>query len=72
MPVHLPHSGNFQVIAVVGFIVLVVLCARFWRVTLTIVAALLIGAGLVALNIIVDLRLLHAAAGFLHWLGRVL
>ena len=72
MPVYLPHSGNFQVIAVFGFIVLVVLCARFWRVTLTIIAALLIWAGLITLNVIVDLRLLHAAAGFLHWLGRVM
>ena len=72
MPVYLPHSGNFQVIAVFGLIVRVVLCARFRRATLTIIAALLIGAGLIALNVIVDLRLLHLVAGLLHWLGRVL
>jgi hypothetical protein len=72
MPVILPHSGDFQVIAVFSIGLLVVLCARYWRVTLAIVTALLIGAGLVALNVIVDVRLLHMVIGFLHGLGRAM
>ena len=66
MPVYLPHSGDYQAIALVGVGFLGLLCARYWRVTLTVVAALLISAGLIALNVIVDLRLLHLLLGYLH------
>jgi hypothetical protein len=66
MPVYLPHSSDFQVLAVFGIVVLVVLCARFWRVVLAAVAALLIAAGLIALSVVLDLRLLHFVTGFLH------
>jgi hypothetical protein len=65
MPVYLPHSGDFQVIAVFGIVVLAILCARFWRVVLALVAALLIVAGLVALDVILDLRLVHFVIGLL-------
>jgi hypothetical protein len=72
MPVILPHSGDYQVIALFSIGLLVVLCARYWRATLAIVTALLIGAGLIALNVIVDLRLLHMVTSFLDGLGRVM
>jgi hypothetical protein len=66
MPAYLPHSGDDQAIAVLGIGFLGLLCARYWRITLAIAAALLIGAGLVALNVILDLRVLHQVIGYLH------
>ena len=72
MPVYLPHSADSQAIAFLGVGFLVILCARYWRVTLAIVAALLIGAGLIALNVILDLRVLHQLIGFLGELRHVL
>jgi len=71
MPIYLSHSGDYQVIALVGVGFLGLLCARYWRVTLAVVTALLIGAGLIALNVIVDLRVLHQAIGWLDQLRRL-
>jgi hypothetical protein len=71
MPAYLPHSGDEQAIAVLGIGFLGLLCARYWRVTLTIATALLIGAGLVALNVILDLRVLHQVIGYLQELRRL-
>jgi hypothetical protein len=72
MPVYLPHSADYQAITFLGIGFLGILCARYWRITLAIVAALLIGAGLIALNVILDLRVLHQVIGFLAELRHVL
>ncbi|HEX3711457.1 MAG TPA: hypothetical protein VHV09_01585 [Trebonia sp.] len=66
MPAYLPHSGDYQAIAVLGIGFLGILCARYWRVTLAIATALLIAAGLITLNVILDLRVLHQVIGYLH------
>jgi hypothetical protein len=66
MSAYFPHSGADQAIAVIGIGFLAILCARYWRSTLTIAAALAIAAGLIALNVIVDLRALHTVVGYLH------
>jgi hypothetical protein len=66
MSAYFPHTGDFQAIAFISIGFLAILCARYWRITLTILVALLIGAGLIALNVIVDLRVLHSVIGYLH------
>jgi hypothetical protein len=62
-----------QVLIVLLAIVVVGLCARFWRILSAIAAALIITAGLVALNFIVDVRVLHALVGYMtglrHFIG---
>jgi hypothetical protein len=58
MPVH--------ILIVLLAIVVIGLCARYWRVFAAIAAALIITAGLVALNVIVDVRVVHHLVGYLH------
>jgi hypothetical protein len=71
MPIHLPQTGDFQVVAVFSLVVLGALCARYWRATLAVAAAVLIVAGLIALNVVLDLRVLHQLAGYLHDIRQV-
>lgn len=70
MPVHLLHSGDEQAIALLVIIV-GALCARSWRITRAMVTALLIGAGLIGLTVIVNLYILHQIGGYLGDLGHV-
>jgi hypothetical protein len=60
MPIH--------VLIVLLAIVVVGLCARFWRILSAIAAALIITAGLVALNFIVDVRVMHAIVSYVSGL----
>jgi hypothetical protein len=66
MPIHLPHPGDAQVVAVFSLVVLGALSARYWRVTLAIATTVLIAAGLIALNVILDIRVLHQLTEYLH------
>ncbi len=65
MPVH--------VLIVLLAIVVIGLCARLWRILSAIASALIITAGVVALLVIVDLRILHMVIGYLvdlrHFFG---
>jgi hypothetical protein len=62
-----------QVLIFLLAIVVIGLCARYWRIFAAIAVALSITAGLVALNVIVDVRVLHHLIGYLvevrHYLG---
>jgi hypothetical protein len=62
-----------QVLIFLLAIVVIGLCARYWRIFAAIAAALIITAGLVALNVIVDVRVLHHLIGYVlevrHYLG---
>jgi multisubunit Na+/H+ antiporter MnhB subunit len=71
MPVHLLLAGDDQAIVLL-VIIFGVLVVRRWRVTRAIVTALLIGAGLVALTVIVDLYILHQITGYLSKLGHII
>jgi len=70
MPIHLLHSDGGQAIAL---LVLIVggICVRYWRITLSIAAALLIGTALIALGVITDLRIAHEVIMYLRDLGRI-
>jgi hypothetical protein len=72
MPIHLLHSASDQAVIALFGIVFTGLCVRYWRVTLAILAALLIGAALIALSVIVDLHMIHGIAGYLHKLGDII
>ena len=69
MPNHLLHSDGGQTIAL---LVLIVggICVRYWRITLSIAAALLIGTALIALSVITDLHIAHQVTMYLRDLGR--
>jgi multisubunit Na+/H+ antiporter MnhB subunit len=71
MPVHLLHAGNDQAIALL-VIIFGVLCVRRWRIARAIVTALLIGAGLIALTVTVDLYILHHITGYLGKLAHII
>jgi hypothetical protein len=71
MPVHLLHAGDDQAVALL-VIILGVLAARRWRTARAVAAALLIGAGLMALTATVDLYILHQVTGYLSRLGRII
>jgi hypothetical protein len=71
MPVHLLQSGDDQAIVLL-VITVGALCARRWRITRTTVTALLIGAGLIGLTVVVNLYILHYIAGYLTKLGHVI
>jgi hypothetical protein len=71
MPVHLLHSGDDQAIVLL-VIIFGALCARRWHITRAVVTALLIGAGLISLTVIVDLYILHQIAGYLTKLGHII
>ena len=69
MPIHHLHSDGGQAIALFALIVAGI-CARYWRITLSIVAALLICCALIALSVITDLHVAHQVTMYLHALGR--
>jgi galactitol-specific phosphotransferase system IIC component len=69
MPNHLLHSDGGQAIALLVLIVSGI-CVRYWRITLAIAAALLIGTALVALSVITDLHIAHQFSMYLRDLGR--
>jgi len=69
MPNHLLHSDGGQAIALLVFIVGGI-CARYWRITLSVVAALLICCALIALSVITDLHVAHQVTMYLRDLGR--
>jgi hypothetical protein len=48
-----------QLLIALLVIVVVGLCAQYWRIMFAIAAALIIVAGLIQLNVIIDLRILH-------------
>ena len=70
MPIHLLHSDGGQAIAVLVVIVGGI-CVRYWRITLAIAAALLIGSALIALSVITDLHIAHQVTLYLRDLGRI-
>ena len=70
MPNHLLHSDGGQAIALLALIVGGI-CVRYWRITLSIVAALFIGTALIALSVITDLHITHQVTLYLHDLGRI-
>lgn len=70
MPIHLLHSDGGQAIALFALIVGGI-CARYWQITLSIVAALLIGSALIALSVITDLHIAHQVTTYLRDLGRI-
>jgi hypothetical protein len=69
MPIHLLHSDGGQAL---GLFALIAggICVRYWRITLAIAAALLIGAALIALSVITDLHIAHQVTMHLRDLGR--
>jgi hypothetical protein len=69
MPNHLLHSDGGQAIALLVLIVSGI-CVRYWRITLSIVAALLIGGVLIGLSVITDLHIAHQVTMYLRDLGR--
>jgi hypothetical protein len=71
MPVHLLHAGDDQAVALL-VIIFGVLAVRRWRTARAVVAALLIGAGLMALTATVDLYILHQVTGYLSRLVRII
>jgi hypothetical protein len=71
MPIHLPHPGDLQVVAVFSLVVLGALCVRYWRATLAVATAMVIVAGLIALNVVLDLRILHQLGEYLHDIRQV-
>jgi hypothetical protein len=77
MPSHLLHSAHFfsasdQALIALSGIVFTGLCVRYWRITLTILAALLLGAALIALSVVVDLHIIREITGYLHDLGHLI
>jgi hypothetical protein len=70
MPIHLLHSGDGQAIALLVLIVSGI-CVRYWRITLSIAAALLICTAFIALSVITDLRITHEVTMYLRDLGRI-
>ena len=71
MPIHhLLHSDGGQAITLFALIVGGI-CVRYWRITLSIAAALLIGTALIALSVITDLHITHQVTMYLHDLGRM-
>ena len=70
MPNHLLHSDGGQAIALLALIVGGI-CVRYWRVVLSIAAALLIGSVLIALSVIADLHIAHQVTLYLRDLGRI-
>jgi hypothetical protein len=70
MPIHLLHSDGGQAIALFAVIVGGI-CVRYWQITLSIMAALLIGTALIALSVLTDLHIAHQVTMYLHDLGRV-
>jgi hypothetical protein len=70
MPIHLLHSDGGQAIALLALIVGGI-CVRYWRITLSILAALLISAALIALCVITDLHIAHQVTMYLRDLGRI-
>jgi len=69
MPIHLLHSDGGQAIALFALIVGGI-CVRYWRIALSIVAALLICIALIALCVITDLHVAHQVTMYLRDLGR--
>jgi uncharacterized membrane protein len=69
MPIHLLHSDGGQAITLFALIAGGI-CARYWRITLSIVAALLICGALIALCVITDLHAAHHVTTYLRDLGR--
>jgi hypothetical protein len=69
MPIHLLHSDGGQAVTLFALIAGGI-CVRYWRITLSIVAALLIGTALIALTVITDLHIAHQVTVYLHDLGR--
>jgi len=69
MPIHHLHSDGGQAIALFALIVGGI-CARYWRITLSVVAALLICCALIALSVITDLHVAHQVTMYLRDLGR--
>ncbi len=72
LSVHLLHSGGDQAITALLVLILGGLCARHWRITLAIIAALLIGAALIALSVIADFYMVREITGYLHRLGHLI
>ena len=70
MPNHLLHSDGGQAIALLALIVGGI-CVRYWRITLSIVAAVFIGTALIALSVITDLHIAHQVTMYLRDLGRI-
>jgi hypothetical protein len=68
MPIHLLHSDGGQAVTLFALIVGGI-CARYWRITLSIVAALLICGALIALCVITDLHIAHQVSMYLRDLG---
>jgi hypothetical protein len=69
MPIHLLHSDGGQAIALFALIVGGI-CVRYWHITLSILAALLIGTALIALSVVTDLHIAHQVTMYLRDLGR--
>jgi hypothetical protein len=70
MPIHLLHSDGGQATAL--FVLIVGgICVRYWRIVLSIVAALLICAALIALCVITDLHIAHQVTMHLRDLRRI-
>jgi len=65
MPIHLLHSDGGQAFALFALIVGCI-CVRYWRITISIAAALLIGSALIALSVITDLHIVHQVTVFLR------
>ena len=65
MPIHLLHSDGGHAFAVFALIVGGI-CVRYWRVMLSIAAALLIGSALIALSVITDLHVAHQVTMYLR------
>jgi hypothetical protein len=72
MPSHLINAGSDQVVIAFFAVIFTALCVRYWRITLAILGALLLGAALIALSVIVDLHIVHEITGYLHSLGRMI
>jgi hypothetical protein len=70
MPIHLLHSDGGQAIALFAVIVGGI-CVRYWRITLSILAALFIGTALIALSVIADLHIAHQVTLYLRDMGRI-
>jgi len=72
MPVHLFLSTDDQVVMAFFAVVFTGICVRYWRITLAVLAGLLIGAGLIALSVIIDLHIIHDITAYLHDVGHTL
>ena len=70
MPIHLLHSDGGQAIALFALIVGGIF-VRYWRITLSIMAALFIGTALIALGVIADLHIAHQVTLYLREMGRI-